>query len=94
MIMPLDRIEGHLRNPDQSLMYHLVIQQQETNRLLTQLVEGKPKEAEAVNIDELNRQELMKEFAKLPNNPKGWNKWQTEDMRKHLKGEEHEDDSR
>lgn len=87
MLMPLNQIEPHLNRPDQYLLYHLVTQQMETNRLLNILIGEKPvmKEAEAVNIDNLNRQELMKAIAKIPNNPKGWNKWQTEDMRKHLK---------
>jgi hypothetical protein len=38
------------------------------------------------DIDSLKRPELMKRIAKLSNKPQGWNKWETEDMRKHLKG--------
>lgn len=84
MLYPIEQLKDQLNKIDQQLLYHLVIQQQETNRLLAQLIMPK-QEAEAVKIDDLNRQELMKHIAKLPNNPKGWNKWQTEEMRRHLK---------
>jgi glutamyl-tRNA reductase len=85
MLTPLSLLELQISRTDQQLLFHLVIQQQETNRILNQLLGNKTVQ-ETVNIDTLNRQELMKAIAKVPNNPKGWNKWQTEDMRKHLKG--------
>lgn len=84
MLNPIEQLKDQINKLDQQLMYHLILQQMETNRLLAQLISPK-QEAEVVKIDDLNRQELMKCIAKLPNNPKGWNKWHTEDMRKHLK---------
>lgn len=86
MLMPLDQLTSHLSRPDQSLMYHMILQQMETNRLLSLFIPPQPEKKEAENIDDLKRQELMKKIAKLDNKPQGWNRWDTEAMRKHLKG--------
>lgn len=89
MIYPLDQIKAQINKLDQQLMYHLVIQQMETNRLLAQLIDGKPvQEAEAVKIDdvkELKRPELMKRIGKTKA-PQGWQQWKNEKMIEYLKG--------
>lgn len=88
MVMPLEQLSLNLSKVEAALMYHLILEQQETNRLLTQLLEGKPAEeaAEAVDIDSLKRPELMKLMAKKEA-PQGWNKWSNEEIIAYLKGE-------
>lgn len=72
-------------------------EQVKTNALLERLVTlmevntdkpFKPPETNvrASGIDEMKRPELMKEIAKLENNPQGWNTWATDKMREYLKG--------
>lgn len=86
MIQPLEQVALQISRTDQQLQYYLIMEQQETNRLLRQLLEDKQVEPVQIeSIDELNRPELMKRFAKLTNKPTGWNKWGTEEIRKHLK---------
>lgn len=84
MLLPLEVVEKQVSKTDQQLMLHLILEQKETNRLLSQLLNIQTP-SESSEIDDLKRPELMKQIAKLPNNPKGWNKWETEDMRKYLK---------
>lgn len=79
MIQPLEIVKAQISRTDQQLMYHLIMEQQETNRLLRQII------GEKNPIDELKRPELMKRIAQLENKPTGWNKWGTEDMRNYLK---------
>lgn len=86
MIYPLEQVAQQVSKTDQQLMYHLILEQQETNRLLRHLIESKQETPEKIeSIEELKRPELMKRIAKLDNKPLGWNKWETEDMRKFLK---------
>jgi hypothetical protein len=87
MVMSLDELSSNLSKPETALLYHLVLEQRETNRLLTQLFDGKPaKEAEAVDIDELKRPELMKRISKTKA-PQGWQKWSNDKLIAYLKGE-------
>jgi len=84
MIYPLDQIASQVSRVDQQLLYHLILEQQETNRLLRSLA---AKEQGPMSIDELKRPELMKRMAKLSNKPKGWNSMTNEEIIEHLKGE-------
>jgi predicted HTH transcriptional regulator len=86
MLTPFDQLEPHLSRVDQSLMYHMILQQMETNRLLTQLLGQPTKEAAAVKIDELKRPELMKRIGKTKA-PQGWQKWSNDKMIEYLKGD-------
>lgn len=83
MIQPLEQVVQQISRTDQQLQYYLILEQQETNRLLRQLLGEKTEETS--EIDELKRPELMKRMAKLENKPQGWNKWDTEEIRKHLR---------
>lgn len=86
MLYPIEQLKDQLNKTEQQLLYHLVIQQMETNRLLNQLLGSKPvQEAETVNIDDLKRPDLMKRM-KEKNPPKGWIAWSNEKMVAHLKG--------
>lgn len=88
MIQPLDQLVQQFSRTDQQLQYYLIIEQQETNRLLRQLIgEKEPVKTEETEnlLNGLKRPELMKRIAKLENKPQGWNTWGTEEMRKYLK---------
>lgn len=80
MIHPLEQLVAQISRTDQQLLYHLIMEQRETNRLLRQLIGEK-----SDPIEQLKRQDLMKAIAKLDNKPSGWNKWETEKMRAYLK---------
>lgn len=82
MLQPLDQVVQQISRTDQQLQYYLILEQQETNRLLRQLLGDKQ---ETNELDELKRPELMKRLAKLENKPQGFNKWGTEEMRQYLK---------
>lgn len=82
MIYPLDQVAQQVNKTDQQLIYHLILEQQETNRLLRKLIEGQSEETDG---DSLKRPELMKRMAKLPNKPQGWNKWSNEEIMQYLK---------
>jgi predicted HTH transcriptional regulator len=84
MLLPLDVVEKQVSKTDQQLMLHLIMEQKETNRLLTQLL-GQSASAGPGSIDELKRPEIMKRVSELPEKPQGWQKWGTEEMRKLLK---------
>ncbi len=87
MLYPLEQIKDQISKTDQQLMYHMITQQMETNRLLTQLIANNAttETAEAVNIESLKRPDLMKHMSKLKA-PQGWNKWNNEKMINFLKG--------
>lgn len=84
MIQPLDQVAQQISRTDQQLQYYLILEQQETNRLLRQMLDMKP-DNQPNEIDELKRPDLMKRMAKLENKPQGWNTWGTERIRTHLK---------
>lgn len=84
MIQPLEQVASQISRTDQQLLYHLIMEQQETNRLLRQVVENKSAEVTEA-VESLKRPELMKRIAKLENKPQGWNTWGTEQMRRYLK---------
>lgn len=81
MLYPLEQLKDQLSKTDQQLLYHLITQQMETNRLLSLLL---PQQAETIEIP-IKRPELMKRM-KLTNPPKGWISWSNEKMIEHLKG--------
>src|SRR5690348_14779038 len=93
----IEQIKENMHSIDRQLLYMIYEQQTETNRLLRLLTNENKQEDDPLpsdehinaatdDIDSLKRPELMKRIAKLSNKPQGWNKWETEDMRKHLKG--------
>lgn len=87
MIYPLDQLVQQISRTEHQLMYYMILEQQETNRLLKQMIENKQEIPDQIDtIEELKRPELMKRFAKLSNKPQGWNRWETEQMRDYLKG--------
>lgn len=79
MLIPLKQLEQHISRTDQQLWYYMVLEQQETNRLLRLLTENK-QETEPI----LKRPEIMKRM-KTTNPPKGWQTWNNEKMLEHLK---------
>lgn len=85
----LEQIKGNITTVDRQLLLMNYEAQLETHRLLNILIENKQAEPAHIEIEEdldaLKRPELMKRIAKLSNKPQGWNKWETEHMRKHLK---------
>lgn len=83
MIQPLEQVVQQISRTDQQLQYYLILEQQETNRLLRQLLGVNTEETS--EIDELKRPELMKRMSQLENKPQGFNKWGTEEMRTYLK---------
>lgn len=85
MLLPLDVVEKQVSKTDQQLMLHLIMEQKETNRLLTQLLGKSETTVEVDPIDKYTRPELMKRVSKLPEKPQGWQNWGTEEMRKLLK---------
>lgn len=89
MIYPLEQVAQQISKTEHQLLYHLITEQQETNRLLRQIIEnnqGIPETIQTNDITELKRPELMKRMAKLVNKPQGWNSWGTEQIRDFLKG--------
>lgn len=91
MIYPLEQVKEQVSKTDQQLIYHLILEQQETNRLLREIIGTKTPEAIEPEIIEdetkdLKRPELMKLIAKHENKPDGFNKWDNEKMRDFLRG--------
>ena len=84
MIQPLEQVVQQISRTDQQLQYYLILEQQETNRLLRQLL-GEKTVNNVESLDELKRPELMKRMSQLENKPQGFNKWGTEEMRNYLK---------
>lgn len=92
----LEQIKENIHSIDRQLSLMIYEQLVENNRLLRIVTndnndDGTKLSPELIkgstdDIDSLKRPELMKRIAKLSNKPQGWNKWETEDMRKHLKG--------
>lgn len=83
MLSPLEQIEKNLIKTEHHLIYHLVLEQQETNRLLREIVDS----SKGVETrEEIKRPELMKRMSRLANKPEGWNKWSNETMIEYLKG--------
>lgn len=80
MLSTLEQLEKNLIKTEHHLMYHLVLEQQETNRLLREMSKG------VETREEIKRPELMKRMAKLKDKPQGWNKWSNEEMIEHLRG--------
>lgn len=83
MLSPLEQLEKNLIKVEHHLTYHLIMEQQETNRLLREMSQAS-KGVEA--REEIKRPELMKRMAKLTNKPQGWNKWSNEEIIEFLKG--------
>ena len=86
MIQPFEQLVQQISKTDQQLMYYLILEQKETNRLLLQMIENKQETPETIDFEELKRPELMKQMARLKNKPNGWNKMSNEEMISHLKG--------
>lgn len=84
MIYPLEQLKGQINKTEHQLLYYLIQEQQETNRLLRLITENN--ETDVIDFESMRRQDLMKEMAKLSEKPKGWNKWETSKMVEHLKG--------
>ena len=76
-----EQVKGSINSVERQLLWDIRNLLIEQNELLRKSLEGK----NADPIDELKRPELMKRMAKLDNRPPGWNKWETEAMRKFLK---------
>lgn len=90
----IEQIKGNLTTVDRQLLLMIYEQQVETNRLLRLTTnENKPEEETPDNpieqitddLSALKRQDLMKRMAKLSNTPQGWNRWDTEQIRQHLR---------
>lgn len=91
----LDQIKGNITTVDRQLLLLIYEQQIETNRMLGLLTnDSKPEqdtpdesiERNTEELESLKRPELMKRMSKLSNSPQGWNRWETEKIRTHLKG--------
>ena len=86
MIQPLEQVAAQISRTDQQLQYHLILEQQETNRLLRELLNRREPELKETAVEEVKRPELMRRMAKLKDKPQGWNKWSNEQIQAHLKG--------
>lgn len=88
MLNSIEMLSNQASRIDQQLMLHVVLELQETNRLLRQIARHKG-ESEDVNTSEseqtIKRPELMKRMAALPDKPTGFNKWSNEKMIEYLK---------
>lgn len=91
----INQIKENITTIDRQLLFMIYEEQKETNRLLSILANENNQsdiapvthiEGSESDLDTLKRPELMKRFAKLSNKPQGWNKWDTEVIRNHLKG--------
>jgi hypothetical protein len=82
----LETIKGNITTVDRQLLLMIYEELHEMNCLLGQLVnENKPVTDEHTDLESLKRPELMKRMSKLGNAPQGWNRWETEQIRKHLR---------
>lgn len=93
MLTPFEQLEAQISRTDQQLLYYLILEQKETNRLLRSMTEnkqGSPEPIETVlkrpdEFSSLKRAELMKKLAGISNKPQGWNLWSNEKMLEHLR---------
>ncbi len=90
----LEQIKKNLTTIDRQLLLMIYEEQRETNRLLRLLaneskpdteIPDEPIERVTDDLSSLKRPALMQRMAKLGNTPQGWNKWDTEKIRQHLK---------
>jgi hypothetical protein len=90
-----EEIAKNLNSIDRQLLLMIYDELCEQNRLLRHItnendrdtqIPDEHKETSTNDLDALKRPELLKRMATLSNNPQGWHKWGTEDIRKHLKG--------
>lgn len=93
----IEQIRANCHTVDRQLLLMIYEEHCETNRLLR--VKANEKEQEGhlpsdddistaqVDLDSLKRPELMKLMSKLSDKPQGWNKWETDDMRRYLRGD-------
>lgn len=87
MLQPLEQVVQQISKTDQQLQYYLILEQQETNRLLRQMIEQKQAVPETIDdVGELKRPDLMKCMSKIKA-PQGWQKWSNDKMIEYLKGE-------
>ena len=87
MLYPIDQIINHLQTPRDSLDYHILQTQLETNRLLGLLINGNKQETETIKVTDytsMKRPEIMKTMGKTKA-PQGWQKWSNEKMLNYLK---------
>lgn len=88
MLNSIEMLSNQASRIDQQLMLHVVLELQETNRLLRQIA-GEQIETEDADTGEVEptvkRPELMKRMAALPDKPSGFNKWSNEKMIEYLK---------
>lgn len=80
MLTPFEQLEAQISRTDQQLLYYLILEQKETNRLLRSMTENKQDTPETI----LKRPEIMKKM-NATNPPKGWQKWSNEKMLEHLR---------
>jgi hypothetical protein len=87
MLQPLELVVSQISKTDQQLQYYLILEQQETNRLLRQMIEQKQVIPDKIDdIGVLKRPDLMKRIGKTKA-PQGWQKWSNDKMVDYLKGE-------
>jgi FtsZ-binding cell division protein ZapB len=73
----LEELKRNLVKIEHQLLYYLIMEQKETNRLLQSL------QPQSDATDE--RETLVKKMYELQDRPRGWNKWSTEKMADYLK---------
>lgn len=88
MLIGIEMLSQQASRIDQQLLLHVVLELQETNRLLRQIADGSA-QGDRIEVTETmeqpKRPELMKLMAALPDKPVGFNKWSNEKMIEYLK---------
>lgn len=83
MIYSLEELEKNLIKVEHHLLYHLIMEQKETNRLLS--LNQSPKVENEHSESSEKRDELVKKMYELKDRPRGWNKWNDEKLAAYLK---------
>lgn len=82
MLYPIEELKRNIVKIEHHLLYHILLEQQETNRLLRTLQpQGDAKEETQSDDREL----LIKRMNELSDRPRGWHKWNNEKMANYLK---------
>lgn len=77
MLYSLEQLKQNLVKVEHHLLYHMITELQENNRLLREM-SGAPAESD-------DREELMKKMSEVKDKPRGWHKWSDDKMIKFLK---------
>lgn len=83
MLYPIEELKRNIIKIEHHFLFHILMEQQETNRLLKALQPQKEVAGESKTDD---RDLLIKRMNELHDRPRGWHKWNTDKMAEYLKG--------